>query len=212
MNPRFDGGRIAAGAGAIALHGVVLMLVLVPMKLPPIVADAVRLPDIQWIPREEPKPVEVVPFKPDPVPTPTPVTITPPTPATAPVDTVTPVVDPMPGDTAVVPVARVTGAAVASTEPVAVMTGVALRYAVAPPPPYPASALRKGLEGTVLLEVLVDTDGRPMEVTVSRSSGHRELDRAAQRHVLERWRFQPALRDGRPVQAIGLVPIGFALR
>lgn len=208
-DPRFDGGRIAAGAGAIVLHGLVLMLVLAPMKLPPLTADAVRLPDIEWIPREEPALVETVPFKPDPVPVATPVPIVAaPTPATLPVAST---VDPLPGDIAAA-VAPVAVAAVESIEPAAVVAGAVLRYAVAPPPPYPARALRQELEGTVLLEVLVDIDGRPLEVTVSRSSGHRELDRAALRHVLERWRFQPALRDGRPVQAIGLVPIGFALR
>ncbi len=41
--------------------------------------------------------------------------------------------------------------------------------------------------------------------------GYRELDEAARRHVLRRWRFQPAMRDGRAVQAIGLVPIEFSL-
>lgn len=210
-DPRFDGGRIAAGAGAIALHVMVLMLVLIPMKLPPLAPDAVRLPDIEWIPRETPEPVDVVPFEPDPVPTPTPVAITPPTPTTVPVEPVAPVVEPMAGDIPVAPVVPVTVPAAESIGPVAVMTGAALRYAIAPPPPYPDRALRRGLEGTVLLEVLVDIDGRPLEVTVSRSSGHRELDRAALRHVLESWRFQPALRDGRQVQAIGLVPIGFAL-
>src|SRR5690606_12794133 len=102
--------------------------------------------------------------------------------------------------------------AVGPTSQPITMTGAALRYAAAPPPPYPTRALRAGAEGTVLLEVLVDTDGQPLEVTVARSSGHRELDRAALRHVLEHWRFQPALRDGSPVRAIGRVPIVFSLR
>ena len=35
----------------------------------------------------------------------------------------------------------------------------------------------------MLLQVLVDVDGRPLEVTVSRSSGHRELDEAARLQV-----------------------------
>jgi protein TonB len=30
--------------------------------------------------------------------------------------------------------------------------------------------------------------------------------------VLKRWSFQPATRDGAPVQAIGLVPVQFNLR
>ena len=63
----------------------------------------------------------------------------------------------------------------------------------------------------MLLRVLVGTDGYPLEVTVARSSGHRELDDAARVQVLKRWSFRPASGNGQPVQAIGLVPIEFAL-
>lgn len=103
----------------------------------------------------------------------------------------------------------------AATGPAAAAPGPAamrLEYTNAPPPAYPRDALRRGAEGTVLLQVLVGTDGRPLEVEVSESSGHRDLDAAARRHVLARWRFRPAHRDGHPVQAIGLVPIAFSLR
>ena len=62
------------------------------------------------------------------------------------------------------------------------------------------------------LRILVDVDGRPLQVQVERSSGHRSLDREAVRHVQQRWRFEPATRDGRPVQAWGLVPIDFSLQ
>ena len=68
------------------------------------------------------------------------------------------------------------------------------------------------LAGTVLLQVLVDVDGRPLDVTIARSSGHRELDEAARLQVLKRWSFQPATRDDTPIQAVGLVPVEFNLR
>jgi periplasmic protein TonB len=90
--------------------------------------------------------------------------------------------------------------------------GVRLEYADAPAPSYPRDALREGVEGTVMLQVLVDVDGRPLQVDVQRSSGDRRLDAAARRQVLQHWRFRPAMQDGRPVQAIGLVPIAFNLR
>jgi protein TonB len=67
-------------------------------------------------------------------------------------------------------------------------------------------------EGTVLLAVLVDTNGRPLRVDVRESSGHRQLDDAAREQVLARWRFRPAMRDGRAIQAIGLVPVEFRLQ
>src|SRR5690606_12075743 len=89
--------------------------------------------------------------------------------------------------------------------------GMQLAYAEASLPPYPPAALRAGHQGTVVLKVLVDVDGRPLKVEVETGSGYRELDDAARRHVLRRWRFQPAMRDGQAAQAIGLVPITFNL-
>ncbi|MEO6138117.1 MAG: energy transducer TonB [Luteimonas sp.] len=91
------------------------------------------------------------------------------------------------------------------------LPGVRLEYADAPAPAYPLDALRDGVQGTVLLQVLVDVDGRPLQVDVQRSSGDRRLDIAARKQVLMHWRFRPAMKDGHAVQAIGLVPIAFNL-
>ncbi|HVQ33928.1 MAG TPA: energy transducer TonB, partial [Lysobacter sp.] len=46
------------------------------------------------------------------------------------------------------------------------------------PPPYPPEAMRRRIEGTVLLRVLVDVDGRPLDAWVETSSGNRALDEA----------------------------------
>ncbi|AKN92879.1 energy transducer TonB [Xanthomonas oryzae pv. oryzicola] len=86
-----------------------------------------------------------------------------------------------------------------------------LQYLSSPAPPYPAAALRAGQQGTVMLRVLVGTDGRPAEVSVQTSSGHRALDLAARSQVLRSWRFQPAMQNGQAVQAYGLVPVSFSL-
>src|SRR3546814_15984694 len=67
----------------------------------------------------------------------------------------------------------------------------------APSPPYPRAALRAGLQGTVMLQVLVDVDGRPLQVDVEHRSGYRVLDNAARRYVLQHWTFRPAMRGGR---------------
>ena len=91
-------------------------------------------------------------------------------------------------------------------------TPVQLAYRAAPPPAYPRNAMRMGLGGTVLLRVLVDTDGHPLQVTIERSSGRRDLDDAAREQVLARWQFQPALRNGLAIQAFGLVPVTFEPR
>lgn len=86
-----------------------------------------------------------------------------------------------------------------------------LAYLEAPQPPYPARALRQRAEGVVLLRVRVGPDGLPVAVEVARGSGHALLDDAARRQVLRHWRFRPALRDGRAVEAVGLVPVAFRL-
>jgi protein TonB len=68
------------------------------------------------------------------------------------------------------------------------------------------------MHGTVLLRVLVDEAGRPVQVVVEQSSGFRLLDRSAREQVLAGWRFQPASVDGRAVRAWARVPVSFELR
>ncbi|MGN6519328.1 MAG: energy transducer TonB [Dokdonella sp.] len=75
---------------------------------------------------------------------------------------------------------------------------------------YPATALRSRQQGEVLLNVLVDTDGKVQRVEIARSSGHADLDTAA-REAVQRAHFRPVLRDGQAVAAWGVVPIEFRL-
>ena len=77
-------------------------------------------------------------------------------------------------------------------------------------PKYPASALRAGETGTVLVLASIDRNGVPIEVSLDDRSGNREFDRSALQAVRQ-WRFQPALRDGKPVAATVRVPVEFAL-
>lgn len=86
-----------------------------------------------------------------------------------------------------------------------------IAYATATPPPYPLNAIRAGAQGTVLLKVLVDTSGKPVDVQIQRSSGSRDLDAAARTHVLAAWRFHPAVRNGKAIEAWVLVPVKFDL-
>lgn len=210
-----DAGRVTAGAGAIALNAVGLLLLMVPLAVPPML-DRARPddPTVVWI---RPKP-------PEPKPQPVEVEVTRPMPRTAeqPRPVERPQVQPMhettsepvEGDIVVPPgTGEPTDSMVVEppADPVAPLHGARLETAVGPPPPYPREALRDGLEGTVVLRLLVDVDGRPIDVVVERSSGHRVLDVAARRHVLAKWTFRPAMRDGRPVQAIGLLPVEFSL-
>lgn len=67
-------------------------------------------------------------------------------------------------------------------------------------PEYPRSALRNGDTGTVTLALLVGTDGRVADSRVEKTSGVRDLDRAAQAG-LSLCRFQPGTVDGVPQQS-----------
>lgn len=64
-------------------------------------------------------------------------------------------------------------------------------------PDYPAAAARNGETGTVQLALLIGTDGRVSDSRVKRSSGSRELDRAAQK-ALSLCQFKPAMQAGVP--------------
>lgn len=205
---RLEPNRIAGLAVAIALNAALLMLLLVPMHAPPLAVPTVTQV-LQWVRTRPPVPAPPPP-RPVPVtrtqpqvhatPRPTPEAITTDDPPLLSATGDTPAVD---GD--VTPPTT----APAGRDP---LPGVHLEYDLAPAPDYPRDALRAGIEGTVMLQVLVDIDGRPLKVDVQHSSGDRRLDAAARRQVLEHWRFRPAVRDGRRVQAIGLVPIAFKLQ
>jgi protein TonB len=75
-------------------------------------------------------------------------------------------------------------------------------------PEYPEVARQARMEGTVLLQVHVGTDGRVHDVRIMRSAG--VFDGAAEEAV-RRWRFRPALANGRPVAVWVAIPIRFTL-
>ena len=212
--PQLDSARILTMSGTIAVNLLALGLLMLPLSLPPaaIVETPDRDPDIVWHKRELPKPepVEIVKKT-----TPTPADIRPVTQrpvAQMPIESASTEIVTDAGSQFVAVTSTSTGPTDAITP---VSTGPApmqLEYRLAPAPAYPRRALQQRLTGTVMLEVLVGLDGQPLAVTVARSSGHRELDEAARAQVLKRWRFQPATRDGLAVQAIGMVPIEFALK
>lgn len=79
-----------------------------------------------------------------------------------------------------------------------------------PAPYYPKSAKRRGIQGKVLLSVLVKKDGTAGEVQVSKSSGSGDLDEAAL-DAVKQWKFIPAKNKGSIVEASVIVPIEFKL-
>lgn len=83
-------------------------------------------------------------------------------------------------------------------------------YLSNPKPDYPEEARQQHQEGVVLLDVLVDANGRAGDVSVSRSSGFAALDDAAVQAV-KRWIFEPARTGGVAVSSRVKVPVRFSL-
>lgn len=79
-----------------------------------------------------------------------------------------------------------------------------------PTPRYPGQAWRRRESGTVLVRVDVGPDGVPTSTSLVQSSRSRSLDKAAL-DAVRRWRFEPAMANGRPVVASVVVPIEFNL-
>jgi protein TonB len=86
-----------------------------------------------------------------------------------------------------------------------------VEYVRAAPPVYPKESQRRREHGTVILRVLVDSEGRPAQIQVERSSGFERLDSAA-REAVAKFLFRPYEVNGiaRPAQV--LIPIGFDRR
>ncbi len=65
-------------------------------------------------------------------------------------------------------------------------------------PPYPPVAREEGVEGDVVLELVLSTAGTVDSVKLIKGAGH-GLDDAAMAAV-RNYRFSPATKDGRPVR------------
>ena len=79
-----------------------------------------------------------------------------------------------------------------------------------PHPPYPLIARKKGFEGKLILEVLVNEDGSVKSTSISKSSGYEILDTVSKKTV-EKWTFIPAKKMGQAVKDNIQVPIKFVL-
>ncbi len=78
-----------------------------------------------------------------------------------------------------------------------------------PDPKYPKQARAHRVQGVVTLWLIVDTNGMPREIKVTKSLEH-DLDLAAAAAV-NQWRFSPATKDGHPVYVMIYVEVNFHL-
>jgi len=78
-----------------------------------------------------------------------------------------------------------------------------------PDPEYSEEARKAKYQGVVVLWLIVGPDGKPRDIRVSRPLGM-GLDQKAIEAV-QRWRFEPAMKDGRPVAVQINVEVNFRL-
>lgn len=64
-------------------------------------------------------------------------------------------------------------------------------------PDYPESARKDGVEGSVIVKLVVDKDGSPRNICIERGLRD-DVDQSSARAVAQ-WRFSPATKDGEPV-------------
>ena len=80
-----------------------------------------------------------------------------------------------------------------------------------PKPHYPLLARNQGIEGRVVVNVLISVQGTVKTISVGQSSGSRLLDKAAVQAV-KKWRFHPVLHNGKAIPSSESVPIVFKLK
>ena len=89
---------------------------------------------------------------------------------------------------------------VTTPDPVTIAARLNPRFARQFQPRYPSGLLRLDIEGNVSVRVLVGTDGRAKDIELI-STPHPEFWETTRKHALRKWRFQPATKDGSPIES-----------
>ena len=76
---------------------------------------------------------------------------------------------------------------------------------------YPAEARKQGIEGNVLVNMLINEKGIPENLWVKISSGNHMLDSAAVEYA-KKMRFSPATKNGKPVSTSVIFPVKFVMK
>jgi protein TonB len=78
-----------------------------------------------------------------------------------------------------------------------------------PVPPYPALAKQARVQGSVMVEILIDEQGRV--ISAQATNGHPLLRAAAQGSALQA-KFSPTSISGQPVKVSGVITYNFVLQ
>jgi len=76
-------------------------------------------------------------------------------------------------------------------------------------PEYSEEARKAKFQGTVTLSVVVDEKGNPRDIKITRPLGL-GLDQKAVEAV-EKWKFSPGKKDGKPVPVFAQIEVNFRL-
>ena len=77
-----------------------------------------------------------------------------------------------------------------------------------PPPEYPPDAAAKGLDGRVMLKVLVGADGSVKDVVVEHARPEGVFD-AVTVAAVRQWQFAPRVENGKAIEGWVRVPVDF---
>lgn len=77
-------------------------------------------------------------------------------------------------------------------------------------PSYPVAMKAQGLEASVLLNVVISSEGVPTSISVQDTSVPREFSDAAI-DAVKQWRYKPTLLNGEPVEVLTTIQINFTL-
>lgn len=151
------------------------------------------------------------PPKPQPAAQPQPRQIVAAAPVVAPTDYVAPPSPPQPAPIIEAPAAPPAPASTRSAGPMALGGELSVACPERNPPRYPPLSRRMGEEGTVVLRVELDEQGKVCTARIATSSGFERLDSAALEAV-RTWQCRPAHRDGQTVRVVALQPFKFMLQ
>lgn len=78
-------------------------------------------------------------------------------------------------------------------------------------PKYPVKAARDSREGWAIFSYVIDEEGKVKDVIVRDSSGSKDITKAAKKAV-KKWRYKPAIVDGKPIQqCVNTVQLDFKI-
>ena len=79
----------------------------------------------------------------------------------------------------------------------------------APDPEFSEEARKAKYQGSVLIHVIIDANGTPQDLKVTKALGLGLDEKAIQ--AVQTWRFKPGLKDGKPVNVEATVEVTFRL-